>query len=85
MERITTMENTSRYEERIFREIKALPEEVLPKVARLISVIREEFIAEELFEVETDEKISHERTRSLLSTSKGNWAHEIISEREDRI
>ena len=79
------MVNASKYEERILREIKTLPEEVLPKVARLISLIREEFITEELFEVETDVKIDHKRTRSLLSTSKGNWAHEIISEREDRI
>lgn len=79
------MLNASKYEERILREIKTLPEEVLPKVARLISLIREEVITEELFEVETDNKIDHKTTRSLLSTSKGNWAHEIISEREDRI
>lgn len=85
IERVTTMLNTSKYEERILKEIKTLPEEMLPKVARLISLIREEFITEELFELETDEKINHKRTRSLLSTSKGNWAHEIISEREDRI
>ena len=85
MERGTDMVNTSKYEERILREIKALPEEMLPKVARLISLIREEFISEEIFDAESDDKINHKRTRLLLSTSKGNWAHEIISEREDRI
>ena len=79
------MVNTSKYEERIVREIGALPEEALPKVARLISQIKEEFITEQPFPVETDEKISHRRTISLLSASKCNWAHEIISEREDRI
>ncbi len=79
------MVNTPKYKKRVLREIKALPEEALPKVARLISLIRKEFITEEPFAVETDEKINHKRTRSLLSTSKGNWAHEIISEREDRI
>jgi hypothetical protein len=79
------MANTSKYKERIFKEIKALPEEALPKVARLISLIREEFITEEPFLAETDDKTNHKRTRSLLSTSKGNWAHEIISKREDRI
>ena len=79
------MEKTSKYEERILREIKALPEEVLPKVARVISIIRDEFTSEEPLPEQTDERINHKRTKSLLSTSKGNWAHEIISEREDRI
>ncbi len=74
-----------RYEERILREIKALPEEVLLKVARLISLIREEFITEEISETEADNTINHQRTRMLLLTSKGNWAHEIISERKDRL
>ena len=56
------MANTSKHKERIFKEIKALPEEVLPKVARLISLIREEFITEEPFLAETDDQTNHKKT-----------------------
>ncbi len=73
------------YEEYILNEIRKLPEESLPKVAKLISLIKEEFITPEKdFEI-PDESINHERTRTLLATSKTNWAHSIIADREDRV
>ncbi len=79
------MLNKSDYEDRIFKEIHKLPVEVLPKLYRLISLIKEEFLFKETVSEAIDEAINHERTRDLLSTSKSNWAREIIGEREDRI
>jgi len=50
-----------------------------------ISEIREEFIATKSRFTLDEEGISHEKTRELLSTSKGNWATDVIADREDRI
>ena len=79
------MLNKLQYEKRILCEIKSLPEEALPKIVRLLSLIREEFIATESRLTLSEEGISHEKTRELLSTSKGNWATDVIADREDRI
>jgi hypothetical protein len=80
-----TMLNKSQYEKRILGEIRSLPEEALPKIVRLLSLIREEFIATESRFPLGEKDISHEKTRRLLSTSKGNWAASVIADREDRI
>ena len=77
--------NKLQYEKRIIDEIQSLPEEALPKIVRLLSLIREEFVTPRSKLTSSEEDISHEKTRKLLSTSKGNWAADIISDREDRI
>ena len=74
-----------KYEERILREIRELPDEALPKLVRLISLIKEDFISREAVSERLDERINHQGTRGLLSTSKSNWAHDIIADREDRV
>lgn len=81
------MPNARLYEEQILKELKALPEEALPKVLRLITLVREEFFVQgrqDLPKV-VREATSHERTQQLLATSQSNWAQELIAEREDRL
>jgi len=75
------------YEARILQELRALPEEALPKVLRLITLVREEFFAPETREQQQipHQKTSHERTRQLLATSTRNWAQDLIAERDDRL
>ncbi len=81
------MLNAKLYEEQILKELKALPEEVLPKVLRLLALIREEFCAPERrqSQIASPEVTSHERTQQLLATSQSNWAQELVAEREDRL
>ena len=81
------MANAKLYEEQILKEIKALPEEALPKVLRLITLVREEFFAQERQEPQkaSRETASHEKTQQLLAASKSNWAQELIAGREDRL
>ena len=79
------MEKQAEYEKRIVREIKSLPEEALPKVLRLISLIKEEFVAEGQSMRLPDEEINHNKTRDLLSSSQRNWAQDVIEDRADRI
>jgi len=82
---ISIMLRKSDYEERILKEIRKLPIEALPKLYRLISLIKEEFLSREAVSERLNEGINHKRTRSLLSTSKSNWARDVIMDREDRI
>ncbi|MGE4095882.1 MAG: hypothetical protein AB7G75_34145 [Candidatus Binatia bacterium] len=81
------MKNLSPYEEQIVNEIRALPPEALPKLLRLLTLVRDEFLRPEQAQspVPCPEPSSHEKTRQLLSLSKGNWAQDIIAEREDRL
>lgn len=81
------MANGRHYEEQILRELKSLPEEALPKVLHLLSLVREEFLAQggSITKEDTSPKTNHEKTRALLTTSTGNWAQELIAEREDRL
>jgi len=79
------MSHASHYEEQILKELRSLPEEALPKVLRLLALVREEFLTQEKPKKETRAKTSHERTRQLLATSTSNWAQELIAEREDRL
>lgn len=82
---ILIMLKKSSYEERILKEIHKLPHEALPKLCRLISLIKEDFLSKEAVPETLDEGINHKKTRSLLSTSKSNWARDVIADREDRI
>ena len=79
------MLNKAQYEKRILGEIRSLPEEALPKIARLLLLIREEFVTTESRLPSDEEGTNHEKTRNLLSTSKGNWAADVIADREDRV
>ncbi len=79
------MPNKALYKKRILNEINSMPEEALPKIVRLLSLIREEFMEQDTDSETIESDINHENTRQLLSTSKGNWAQDIIADREDRI
>lgn len=81
------MASATPYEEQILKEIKGLPEEALPKVLRFLILLREEFFPEEKAQLQpsTQEPRSHERTRQLLAAAKGNWAQDLIAEREERL
>jgi len=75
------------YEQRILQELNALPEEALPKVVRLLIVLKEEFLTpnpvNRTFKPAT---FDHQTTKQLLATSSGNWAQELAEEeRSDRI
>ncbi len=80
------MLNKAQYEKRILNEVRAMPEESLPTVVRLLALFREELTVRHIApEISGDDGISHEKTRKLLATSKSNWAWDIAEEREDRI
>ncbi len=81
------MENLRPYEEQIVNEIRALPPEALPKLFRLLTLVRDEFLRPEQAQPPAPllEPPSHDKTRHLLSSSKDNWAQDIIAEREDRL
>ena len=75
------------YEEKILSEVRALPEGALPKVLKLLFIIKDEFIIQENESERISDAagINHTRTKRLLSTSQRNWADDIIADREDRI
>lgn len=77
----------TQYEEQILNEVRSLPQEALPKVLRLLVLVREEFIAREQPKPQDDTLVqsSHEQTRRLLATSTSNWAQDLVAEREDRL
>ncbi len=79
------MGKQAEYEKRIVREIRSLPEEALPKVLRLLSLIKEEFVTEGPSMSLPDEEIDHHKTRDLLASSQRNWAQDVIEDRADRI
>lgn len=79
------MGKQAEYEKRIVREIRSLPEEALPKVLRLLSLIKEEFVAAGPSTRLPDENLDHSKTRELLASSQGNWAQDVIEDRADRI
>lgn len=81
------MTHTAQYTEQILQELQALPAEALPKVLRLLRLVREEFLTHETRSIlqEAREPTSHARTRQLLTSSPSNWAQDVIAEREDRL
>ena len=81
------MAHTAQYTEQILKELQALPAEALPKVLRLLRLVREEFLTHETRSTpqEAREPTRHARTRQLLASSPSNWAQDLITEREDRL
>jgi hypothetical protein len=81
------MAHTAHYTEQILKELQALPAEALPKVLRLLMLVREEFLTHETQGrlPEAHEPASHARTQQLLASSQRNWAQDLIAEREDRL
>jgi hypothetical protein len=81
------MAHTAQYTEQILKELQALPAEALPKVLRLLMLVREEFLTHETRGTpqESCAPTSHARTQQLLASSPSNWAQDIIAEREDRL
>ncbi len=81
------MDNFRPYEEQIVNEIRALPQEALPKLFRLLTLVRDEFLAAKPTQLSPPllEPPNHERTRQLLSSSQGNWARDVIADREERL
>jgi hypothetical protein len=77
----------TQYEEQILKEVRALPQEALPKVLRLLILVREEFLAQGQPKPPNGSlrQSSHEQTRQLLAASTGNWAQDLVAEREDRL
>ena len=43
------MVNKVAYEEKILYEVRTLPEEALPKVLKLLSLIKDEFVVQEVY------------------------------------
>ena len=79
------MEKKAHYEKRIWQEIRSLPEDALPKVIRILSLITEEFVSEHADAQVLDEAIDHKETRRLLASSESSWARDITADRADRI
>ena len=81
------MAHTTQYTEQILQELQALPAEALPKVLRLLRLVREEFFTHETQDLPQEmlTPVSHAKTRELLASSPSNWAQDIIAEREERL
>lgn len=79
--------NKMAYEEKILHEVRALPEDALPKVLKLLVLMKDEFLRQDkqVDSISDDPNINHRKTQRLLDTSHQNWAHDIIAERAERI
>ena len=79
--------NKMAYEEKILYEVRALPEDALPKVLKLLVLMKDEFLTQDKNAdvILDDQSVNHTKTQRLLDTSHQNWADDIIAEREDRI
>ena len=72
------------YEDEILKALRGIPQEALPKVLQLVTLMREECRTTER-KSRGSGKTSHERTRRLLASSKTNWAQQLLAERDDRL
>lgn len=81
------MFNRTQYEQRILQELQEIPEEALPKVIRLLIVLKAELSEPNpVIRTSPRETFDHQTTQQLLATSLGNWAREFAEEeRSDRI
>jgi hypothetical protein len=79
------MNSKEAYEKQIADEIRVLPPAALAEVLRLITAVREKYRARSAFTPARtgDGSAMHSRTRQFLASSKGNWAQDLIRERED--
>jgi hypothetical protein len=81
------MLNEDKYKTQILEELRTLPEQAMPEVLQYLTFLRAKFFVREQQKLQSklQEQPSHERTRQLLASSKGNWARDLIDEREDRL
>ena len=79
--------NKMAYEEKILYVVRALPEDALPKVLKLLVLMKDEFLAQDKHtDMMSDEQcVNHAKTQQLLGSSRQNWAYDVIAERVDRI
>jgi hypothetical protein len=80
-----SMVNAQHYEAEILKALKTLPAAALPKVWRLLMVLREACFAAAQGALSPARRppTPHEQTRRWLATSPGNWAQEVMAARED--
>ncbi len=75
------------YEEHIRKALHALPQTALAEILRLITVVREKYLPQEgkAPPPRPAPRVTHEHTRTLVRTSDGNWAQDLIRDRDDRL
>lgn len=74
----------------LIRELKQLPDEMLPEVAKVLTLLKMKYNGETLLPQKRGSILGHliedhKRVRELSSTSKTSWAEEIIRGRADRL
>lgn len=81
------MTSKEAYEKQITDEVRTLPQAALAEVLRLIAAVREKYVARSASapKPSRDSRATHDRTRQLLASAKGNWAQDLVREREDRL
>lgn len=80
------METRRVYEEQIAKELRDLPQSALAEILRLVGLVSDKYRKREgLHARRGADHPNHERSRELLATSNGNWAHDLIRDREDRL
>ena len=81
------MDSKEAYEKQIANELRALPQAALAEVLRLVAVMRDKYLARTASAPgpTRNGRATHEHTRQLLASSKGNWAQDLIRDREDRL
>ena len=82
------MSKARQYEDEIIKTVRAMPDDALPKVLQVVERVRQEFLtSQQKSQRPTDglPTASHEHTRQMIASSKGNWAQELRAEREDRL
>ena len=82
------MSKARQFEDEIIRAVRAMPDDALPKVLRIVERVRQEFLDSQQNSQKPSDGLStasHEHTRKLIASSKGNWAQELRAEREDRL
>lgn len=71
--------------ENIIKELEKLPDEMLPEIARTLTLLKEKYI-----KMRASEKIkqllkSHKKVRAMTTASKISWAKEVKEGRAERI
>jgi len=71
--------------ENIIKELETLPDEMLPEIARTLTLLKEKYI-----KMSAPEKIkqllkSHKKVRAMTTVSKISWATEVKEGRAERI
>ena len=82
------MSKARQYEDEIIKTVRAMPDDALPKVLQVVERVRQEFLASQQNSQKPSDGLStasHEHTRNLIASCKGNWAQELRAERDDRL